>query len=476
MDGAKRGAPVKRSWRLIRQLVVPAGLLAVAVGLTVPWTLWVIAETYQRNIVENATGIARRIESQIRMAGGPTEAEAQIKALQQFLDALHAEMFANETVERVIYGTTTRFPDVLMLSLTRSKSAQAPLPRWTPDQIRQFVTAGVVTSRDEGVHKLVVWIVRYLLNRPKPSTEGNYVVSVPWVQNDQVLGFTYIEMSRDALRRQFWRKEGPLLKRVTQWTAGAVLVLSALILFAYRMWGNVGRVRQTAELSEAGLKAERGLTAAVLAHEIRNPLAALVFQIHSLRRNAADPARVTAIADTVESELKRIEQLVKDYLAHEKGQFLRSGPVDLCDAVRRFQSLVGEMLRQRNTRLVVVTPPRPVAVTCDPHALRQVLLNLVINAQQAMGSGGTITVTVSHAEGFGTLSVSDTGPGIPPEMTDRLFKPFQTSKREGSGIGLALVKRFVDNFGGNVSVESHPGRGATFHLRLPLAGGGGVIQ
>jgi signal transduction histidine kinase len=66
------------------------------------------------------------------------------------------------------------------------------------------------------------------------------------------------------------------------------------------------------------------------------------------------------------------------------------------------------------------------------------------------------------------ISVSDTGPGIPEEMRERLFKPFATSKKEGHGIGLALVKRFADNFGGNVSVDSTPGKGATFVLRLPL--------
>ena len=86
-----------------------------------------------------------------------------------------------------------------------------------------------------------------------------------------------------------------------------------------------------------------------------------------------------------------------------------------------------------------------------------------------MGKGGTITINIGQSEGFGTISVADTGPGIPPEMRERLFKPFATSKKEGSGIGLALVKRFVDNFGGSVTVESEPGHGATFHLKLPLA-------
>ena len=127
------------------------------------------------------------------------------------------------------------------------------------------------------------------------------------------------------------------------------------------------------------------------------------------------------------------------------------------------------MLRESGTRMFINSGgPHPI-VSCDPHALRQVLINLVINAQQAMGKGGTITITVGASDGFGTVSVADTGPGIPPEMRDQLFKPFATSKKEGSGIGLALVKRFVDNFGGSVGVESEPGQGATFHLKLPLA-------
>ena len=86
-----------------------------------------------------------------------------------------------------------------------------------------------------------------------------------------------------------------------------------------------------------------------------------------------------------------------------------------------------------------------------------------------MGSGGSITIRLGREDFMGVIDVTDTGPGIPPEMLSRLFKPFQTSKKEGHGIGLALVKRFVDNFGGSISVDSRTGIGTTFYLRLPLA-------
>jgi signal transduction histidine kinase len=128
-----------------------------------------------------------------------------------------------------------------------------------------------------------------------------------------------------------------------------------------------------------------------------------------------------------------------------------------------------EFLASTQTKLAVQPLAAPVVVACDPHMLRQALMNLVLNAQQAMGRGGTITLTLGREGRFGTLDISDTGPGIRPEMHERLFKPFQTSRPEGSGIGLALVKRFVDNFGGTVTVKSALGQGTTFCLRLPLA-------
>jgi signal transduction histidine kinase len=208
----------------------------------------------------------------------------------------------------------------------------------------------------------------------------------------------------------------------------------------------------------------------VLAHEIRNPLAALRFQLHSLRKNSADAGRVAGTADTIDGELLRIQQLVTDYLEHEKARSMRVQRVDLAQSAASLQTLMLELFKQSRTEFVVVPPPSPVLVTCDPHGLRQVLMNLVLNAQQAMGDGGRVTLRIGREENFGTIDVSDTGPGIPPEVREQLFKPFATTKREGHGIGLALVKRFVDNFGGGVSVQSESGRGTTFHLRLPLAG------
>jgi signal transduction histidine kinase len=286
---------------------------------------------------------------------------------------------------------------------------------------------------------------------------------------DMLRGYIYLDLSRPALEAYFWHVSRPLLLRVAAFGGATTLALSAVAVFAYRALQRMARIKHRAQLEQQGMVAQRGLTAAVLAHEIRNPVQALQYQLHSLRRNASDPERVTAACDTIGGELSRIGQLVQDYLAHEKAQTMRPAPVDLGEAVEALRTIVDEMLRSTQTGLVIVAPPSPVVAICDPAMLRQALMNLVLNAQQAMGGGGRITITVGRDNGSAAIDVSDTGPGIGPEMIDRLFKPFQTSKKEGSGIGLAMVKRFVDNFGGSVSVESQPGQGATFHLRLPLS-------
>src|SRR5262249_11736300 len=141
-----------------------------------------------------------------------------------------------------------------------------------------------------------------------------------WENKDGLQGIVYIDLSIPELRRHFWQAEGPLIWKVGSQTCIAFLILSGLGIFAYRLWGSAERERQRAELEQQGLLAERGLTAAVLAHEIRNPLAALRFQLHSLRRNAGEADRVASTAETIDGELMRIQQLVQDYLAHEKAR------------------------------------------------------------------------------------------------------------------------------------------------------------
>lgn len=423
----------------LRGWIVPAALVVTATLLTVPWSIWVIKAAYDRDVLENAKALARRVE--LRMLLSP----AYSNAPQQASEALATELTLDPTVQTGVFFDL-RFPNQ-PIGWTRPGHS---VPQFHVDEVRRRAAGGILIDQ----------------------AGDSYNITLPWLFEKRAIGFTYLEFSSKILKEEFWRKEGPLVTRVIGLSAAAILVLSVVGIYAYGARLKIGYMRERAELARQGLLAERGLTAAVLAHEIRNPLAALRFQLHSLRKNSGEVDRVSATADTIDAELSRIQQLVTDYLEHEKARSMRVQRVDLEESARSLQRLMAELFKQTRTELVVVPPGQPVQVTCDPHALRQVLMNLLLNAQQAMGEGGRVTLRIGRDEAFGTIDVTDTGPGIPPEVRERLFKPFVTSKNEGHGIGLALVKRFVDNFGGNVTVDSESGKGTAFHLRLPLAEAG----
>lgn len=422
---------------LPRNWLVPTVLVAVAALLTVPWSAWVIMAAYERDVNEKARMLAKRVEIQLSTPWYLSSPQRVIfRSPQHLLEPLSTELLGDQTVQAVCFLDYSRNTGGYV-----RKNDAVPVPRSLEEAQR-------------------------MLNADPNSYRKAFTVN----QDNGMRGLIYLDLSKAELKNHFMQAYWPLLRNVSALTATGFLIISITCLFAYHLWGRASRQQYRAELEQAGLLAERGLTAAVLAHEIRNPLAALRFQLESLRRNNASPERVTTTAETIQGELIRIQNLVQDYLAHEKAQAMHVEPVELAEAVRSLQTLMEELLAETQTHLLVLERQRQVVVACDPAALRQVLMNLVLNAQQAMGFGGIIRIGIGQEEGFGTISVADTGPGIPPEIRERLFKPFATSKKDGSGIGLALVKRFVDNFGGSVSVESEEGQGATFYLKLPLVG------
>jgi signal transduction histidine kinase len=113
------------------------------------------------------------------------------------------------------------------------------------------------------------------------------------------------------------------------------------------------------------------------------------------------------------------------------------------------------------------SPDSQVATRIDRDRVRQILLNLLNNAQDAAGQGGQISVALEHSDGWADVIVSDNGPGVPEEDRERVFEPFYTTKEKGCGLGLSLVKRFAEEAGGTARCESKAGRGARFRVRLP---------
>jgi two-component system, NtrC family, sensor histidine kinase PilS len=232
---------------------------------------------------------------------------------------------------------------------------------------------------------------------------------------------------------------------------------------------------QVRELEEQVQRSERladlGRLAAGLAHELRNPLASMSGSLELLRANASLADEDRRLMDIVLREAERLGHLVTDFLSFARPAPPRPLAVDLAevaeDALRVF---VHDRLA---AGVDVQRALEPARAACDPDQLRQVLWNLLANAAQACGEAGaprhTIRVSSGREGGAAFLEVADDGPGIAESELARIFLPFHTTKPEGTGLGLATVHRIVDGHGGTVAVDSAPGRGARFRVRLPAA-------
>lgn len=224
---------------------------------------------------------------------------------------------------------------------------------------------------------------------------------------------------------------------------------------------------------------DRDTFISVAAHELRAPACALRICVQTLQRDKTPVTeRQARVLDMIERQERRLSSLIDRLLdlavAQSGGLDLRPEPVDLCEVVRdTVASLKGGDPRQGPT--VLVDLPERATGDWDRSRLEQVLTNLVTNATK-YGAGTPISVRVTSDESGQRvrIEVSDQGPGIPPQLVDTIFEPFKrgpTANHRGLGLGLYIVKNIVVSMGGSIRVDSHPGRGATFVVDLPVMRG-----
>jgi signal transduction histidine kinase len=214
--------------------------------------------------------------------------------------------------------------------------------------------------------------------------------------------------------------------------------------------------------------AELGRLTAGIAHEIRNPLAIIGYALELLCRDGAMTPFQVEMAEKIEMEIERLRTLTDGLLSFSSGREGCRRLVSLNDLLEEALRLIRFELQRQTVALETEFNELPL-VSADPNQLKQVVINLIMNAVQALGGKGTITLRTAGCGNMVELSVGDTGPGIPTELLTGIFDPFFTTKPEGegTGLGLYLCRTIVREHGGEISVESEPGSGATFRVRLP---------
>ena len=225
----------------------------------------------------------------------------------------------------------------------------------------------------------------------------------------------------------------------------------------------------TDQLIRADRLAAMGELTAGVAHEIRNPLGVIRATVQLLEDAKGDATRIHESVEVVKQEIDRLDRVIKALLDFGRPSKPTLVHTDLNEVLSDVVLFTSRFAKQADVRIVEtfdeVLPP----VLGDPDQLKQVFLNLVTNAVQAMeGSGGTITIETRAAGEYVHVSVADTGPGIPASDLTKVFDPFFTKRAEGTGLGLTIVHRIIDEHEGHIEVESGPA-GTVFNVTLPAA-------
>jgi PAS domain S-box-containing protein len=229
------------------------------------------------------------------------------------------------------------------------------------------------------------------------------------------------------------------------------------------------RVALETQLRQAQKMEAIGSLAGGVAHDFNNILQAMLSHIQLLRSQISDPAKVAAAAAELEQQVKRGAALTRQLLLFSRQETSKPEPLDLNEAVRTSAQLLQRLVRA-NISFRLELAEGALAIRADRGQLDQVLMNLVVNAADAMPDGGILRVGTGRSDdGSPWVSVSDTGCGIPEAIRDRVFEPFFTTKPagKGTGIGLAVVRGIVDQHGGAIVLESGVGRGTTVRITLP---------
>jgi two-component system sensor histidine kinase HydH len=222
------------------------------------------------------------------------------------------------------------------------------------------------------------------------------------------------------------------------------------------------------QMGRAEQMAAIGQVAAGVAHELRNPLTSVKGLVQVNLRDAVAHGLPAEDLRVIEQEVRRMERTLQTFLDFARPPRPDRRRLDLAEVVERVYALVAGRARKQGVALRSLRPGGPTWVDGDRDQLQQLVLNLVLNALDAMPRGGAVEADLrAPRDGAVELSVRDTGPGIPPHILPKVFETFVSSKETGIGLGLPVSRRIAEDHGGTLSAYNLPAEGACFTLRLP---------
>jgi signal transduction histidine kinase len=246
----------------------------------------------------------------------------------------------------------------------------------------------------------------------------------------------------------------------------SLVLATAAALAAYRRFERLQRrARQAERLAELGT-----LTGG-LAHELKNPLSTIQLNLQLLREDLPDDeivnGRIVNRLTTVQKEAQRLRDILDDFLRYAGRMELVRKPVDVAGLLEEMVDFFHPQAQLQRVQLRLRRSDDPLVVPLDERMMKQAMLNLMINAVHAMPAGGEIILSGRREDRRAVIEVADTGRGMEPDVLDRIFQAYYSTKKGGHGLGLAISKRIVEEHGGTISAVSEVGKGTLFRIELP---------
>jgi signal transduction histidine kinase len=262
---------------------------------------------------------------------------------------------------------------------------------------------------------------------------------------------------------------------MTPFTTGVVAGVGASLILAIA--GGVVAYRRFVRLQHRARQAERlaelGTLTGGLAHEIKNPLSTVQLNLQLLKEDLSpeNPAysRLLSRLQTITNETSRLREILDDFLRYAGRIELDRKPTELNQLLDELVDFFSPQAQLQRVQLRLRRSDHPITANVDPKLIKQAVLNLMLNGMQAMPNGGEKILAASNGDGRAVIDVIDTGSGITPEAQAKIFQAYYSTKRGGTGLGLAMAKRITEEHGGALSVTSEMGKGSDFTITLPVS-------